>query len=520
VRPSIVSWPSLVAIHGLVGCFGLLAPSAYANELQIFVNDPMPWSKPMDQCVTPHCRSVLGLIEGAQHTLDIAIYGLRNQAAITKAILAARERGVRVRIVVDKDIDNVNYYSSTVKLEEAFGADIKNDFLTDQRTKATKKPYDPNTARCANPPGFPGPVQCLGYDLGDSCLLAEHASEEDLVFKGEIMHNKYLVADGRRVWLGSTNISDSCSGGYNANIAAYVDHPDVGRWYTEEFEQMWRDGRFHNEKVAMGGVRRAVIDADTSAEVYFSPQDDPMERAVRPLLQSAKERIEVAVFYLTHKGITSDLIAAHRRGVKVRVIIDATSAVNGYTKHELLRAAGIPVKVENWGGKMHMKSASVDGKHVIVGSMNWTSAGTGTNDENTMVVHDAKLGAEFDAAFEKLWKSIPDKWLQGRPDAEGLSSPVACKDGIDNDYDHLADAQDPGCGANPPPLPALPPHRVVPKEEGHGLIKGVVNEEGRKVFYGPNSRYYDRTAVNPALGGRWFCSEGDAWDAGFKRSRD
>ena len=76
-----------------------------------------------------------------------------------------------------------------------------------------------------------------------------------------------------------------------------------------------------------------------------------MRRAVEPLLERARRPIDVAVFYLTNKYVTADLIAAHRRGVRVRVIVDATSAENGYTKHELLREAGIPVRVENWAAR-------------------------------------------------------------------------------------------------------------------------------------------------------------------------
>jgi hypothetical protein len=262
------------------------------------------------------------------------------------------------------------------------------------------------------------------------------------------------------------------------------------------------------------------IDDDLALDVYFSPQDDPMERAVRPLLQGAKSQIDVAVFFLTHKGVTADLIAAHLRGVKVRVIIDATSAKNGYTKHEILRAAGIPVKIEDWGGKMHMKSAVVDHEHVIAGSMNWTSAGTRSNDENTAIIHSRRIARDYDQAFAQLWRSIPDRWLQGRPDPESQDSPVACRDGVDNDFDHLADGADPGCGPTPPPLRELPPHRIVAKAEGNDLIKGAVLEDGRKYFYSPQSRYYARTQVDAAKGGRWFCSEGEAWDAGFKRSRE
>jgi hypothetical protein len=36
-------------------------------------------------------------------------------------------------------------------------------------------------------------------------------------------------------------------------------------------------------------------------------------------------------------------------------------------------------------------------------------------------------------------------------------------DGSDNDFDGLVDDEDPGCSDDPPPLPALPPWRIVPK---------------------------------------------------------
>jgi phosphatidylserine/phosphatidylglycerophosphate/cardiolipin synthase-like enzyme len=453
-------------------------------------------------------------------SLDIAIYGIRNQADLYNAILAARERGVKVRVIVDKDADTKNYYSSTPKLETDFGDAVRDDFAADMRTKAKSKPYDPDTARCAAPAGFKGPPQCLGYDLGDRCLVGVHATEEDLAFQGDIMHNKFVIADGRKVWTGSTNISDSCSGGYNANVVAVIDHPEVAGWYTEEFDQMWVHGRFHNEKIALGKRRRVEFHPDLAVEVFFSPQDEPMSRAVRPLVQAAKERIDIPVFYLTEKGLTGDLIAAHLRGVKIRVLLDATSATNGYSKHEVLRAAGIPVKIENWGGKMHMKSMVVDGRITVVGSMNFTSAGTRSNDENTVVIYSRAIAEQFERDFEMLWKSVPDKWLIGRPGAESLDSPVACADGFDNDYNKLADDKDPRCRPNGPPLPPLPDHRIVPKKEGYDLIKGVILEGGRRVFYTPQSRLYPEIRVDENAGGLWFCSEGQAWDAGFRRSRE
>lgn len=488
--------------------------------VELIINDPTKFTAPLDQCITDHCKAALDLIEGAEKTLDIAIYGMRNQSALYKAIVAARDRGVRVRIAVDKDLNDHNYYASTPLLEKELGDAVRDDHESDLRTKATKKPYDPSMARCEAPAGFKGPPQCLGYDLGKTCLIAVHASREPLDFQGDIMHHKFIVADQERVWMGSTNLSDSGTGGYNANLVVVLDHPQIGAWYTEEFEQLWVHDRWHNEKIAKGTRKRVEFHDDLAVELFFSPQDEPMSRTVRPLLQGAKKRIDVGVFFLTEKGVAADLIAAHQRGVKVRVLIDATAATNGYTKHEILRAAGIPVKVENWGGKMHMKSAVVDGEVVISGSMNFTSAGTRSNDENTAILYSRKLARQYDDAFQKMWDSVPDQWLKGRPDAESMDSPVACADGVDNDFDHKADAEDPGCQPDAPPLKPLPPYQLVPKEDGHNLIKGIVTESGQRLFYTTRSPTYGDITVDEASGGRWFCAEGQAWDEGFRRARD
>jgi phosphatidylserine/phosphatidylglycerophosphate/cardiolipin synthase-like enzyme len=177
------------------------------------------------------------------------------------------------------------------------------------------------------------------------------------------------------------------------------------------------------------------------------------------------------MFFLTHKALARELIQAARRGVRVCVIVDATSAVNGYSKHELLRAAGMPVKVENWGGKMHMKTAVVDGRFTVLGSMNWTRAGDKENDKNVLIVDSRNVAARVERFFERLWRSIPDKRLVGRPDPESHDSTTACSDGMDDDFDGLIDAADPGCSRTPPPPPPLPPYRLVEKAPGHGLFQ-------------------------------------------------
>ena len=448
------------------------------QPVELLFTDPLRFATPGDRCEAPICVRLLELIQGAQSSIDFAVYGMRKQTQLLEALVAAQERGVAVRGVVDRQRDGGNYYTSTDLWVRRL-KNIRNDFdaetILDQRND-----WKPRKPSCPRPEGFKGPLQCLAYDLGDRWLVAAHAGREpfDESTTNRIMHNKFFIVDGRWVWTGSCNLSDSGTGGYNANVAAVIDSTRLAGVYAEEFEQMWA-GRYHQLKTS-NGVERLELN-DTQVEVWFSPQDKAMRKGVQTLIVGARQRIDLAVFYLTNKFVTAELIAAHGRGVDIRVIVDATSARNEYSKHELLRTAGIPVKVENWGGKMHMKAAAIDGRAVVVGSMNWTRAGEFENDENTLVLKSPQLTTTFESFFDHLWDSIPEEWgnALSRPDPESVASSTACTDGIDNDFDGRIDSSDPGCSDTPPPLPALPPHWTVDKADnpkppqGYRLIKAT-----------------------------------------------
>jgi phosphatidylserine/phosphatidylglycerophosphate/cardiolipin synthase-like enzyme len=440
-----------------------LGMPAHADSLELILNDPAGRPAPADSCDVRLCTSMIELIDKAQKRVDFAFYGLRGQTAILDALKRARKRGVVVRGVVDKDVHDENYYHDTDQLM-ALADPMVTDYKVDFASSQSRKDFRGSSFQCLRPEGFAGPLQCLAMDLGDKCWVGAHVSREEIEYQGDIMHNKFVIVDERWVWTGSTNASDSGTGGYNANLVTVVDSPVVAGWYTSEMEQMLA-GQFHKTKTAQSPMRTYLSD-DVHVTVLFSPQHRPISKAVRPLIQSARDSIDIAVFFLTHKHLAQDLLDAHNRGVKVRVIIDATAAKNEYTKHQILREAGIPVKVEDFGGKMHAKSAVIDGEYLVTGSMNWTGAGENGNDENTILIRSTQHAVQYRKWFDKLWRDIDDKWLAGRPDPESRDSGFACMDGSDNDFDKLADKEDPGCSASPPPLPDLPPGKVVPKPEG------------------------------------------------------
>jgi len=432
-------------------------------KVELLLQDPLQFATPGDRCEAQICLRLLALIGGAEQTIDFAIYGARNQTAILEALVAAQARGVTVRGIVDRDITGSNYYTSTDEWVSRLGT-----VGSDRAREAEPESEGDFEPKCTRPNDFTGPLQCLAFDLGRGWLLAEHASRDDFTDPesggvNHIMHDKFFVVDGRYVWTGSANISDSGTGGYNANAVIVMDSREVAAIYARELDQLLARSSPDARK-ARDGIEVLRL-GDAEITTWFSPQDDAMRFGVEGLIAKARHRVDVAVFYLTNKYVTAELIGAHNRGVDIRVIVDATSAKNGYTKHELLRVAGLPVKVENWGGKMHMKAAAIDGEYLIVGSMNWTRAGEDTNDENTLLIRSPEMSEQFHSFFDALWASIPTEFaLSGaRPDPESRLSGTACSDGVDNDFDDLADDDDPGCGENPRPLELLPPHQVVRK---------------------------------------------------------
>ena len=53
---------------------------------------------------------------------------------------------------------------------------------------------------------------------------------------------------------------------------------------------------------------------------------------------------------------------------------------------------------------------------------------------------------------------------------------------------------------------------------GGCVIKGNISSKGERIYHVPGGEFYDRTKISPAKGERWFCTEGEARAAGWRRS--
>ncbi|HJU06600.1 MAG TPA: phospholipase D-like domain-containing protein, partial [Nitrospiraceae bacterium] len=111
-------------------------------------------------------------------------------------------------------------------------------------------------------------------------------------------------------------------------------------------------------------------------EVYYAPEDLPGDKLVS-IYDGARRYIYVAVYGITFPPAVKALVSAKKRGVDVRVITDRERLDDPKQQAALstLRLVGIPIRVNQHDGLMHLKQVVVDDVINTSGSMNLTTSG-------------------------------------------------------------------------------------------------------------------------------------------------
>lgn len=142
-----------------------------------------------------------------------------------------------------------------------------------------------------------------------------------------------------------------------------------------------------------------------SSGAFFSPGNEPLQK-IRGLLSSARKSIDICVFTITDDRISKAIVAAHKRGVRLRVISDDDKAFDRGSDVDSLRRAGLAVRVDHTPNHMHHKFAIFDRSQLLTGSYNWTRAAQSKNHENVIVTADPRLLSAFCDNFDSLWREL------------------------------------------------------------------------------------------------------------------
>lgn len=333
--------------------FGLDAEQSFTGSVQVDSAAPAEWYEIYftNPSCPPEAERVGGLDEEvasdlllAEVRVDIAAYDL-DAEPIVQALIELEERGVEVRVVTDSD----NAELSSINRLRRNGISV----VEDKRSG--------------------------------------------------LMHNKFVVIDGRIVWMGSMNFTTN--GVYcNNNNIVRINSPRLAANYTAEMDEMVNDNSFGptspqntpNEMLSIGGVE---------VENYLGP-----EREIGPIiaqhLANAESEILFMAFSFTYEPIGETLLERADDGVTVRGVFERVGSDTPFSYYPPLSQAGLAnlaVRTDGNPQVMHHKVFIIDRSTVILGSFNFSGNANDSNDENILIVHDPTFASYFIEEFETVW---------------------------------------------------------------------------------------------------------------------
>jgi len=155
---------------------------------------------------------------------------------------------------------------------------------------------------------------------------------------------------------------------------------------------------------------------DLSGDKYFP--------GVKQVLSQAKSSINLVMYFANFDPndtgskvyqLVDELVKAHGRGVKVKVILDqnidysAQAAGGGWKKEEkndalflYLKKQGIEVFYDNLYVITHSKAAVIDDEFVVLGSANWTDASMSRNGEISGLIQSKEMAKQILEDFSRI----------------------------------------------------------------------------------------------------------------------
>lgn len=365
---------------------------SHADDIQIYFNHEV--NPPAVQANLE--QKIIELIDSADNTLYMAIYDL-DLPGIANAMVAAKQRGVDVKFITDED---------NIAGENVMALGILNQG------------------------GIPW--------IDDT----ENGSSGS-----KIQHNKFIVADGKKVLSGSTNFSQSGVHGdldANGNLVSegndnhiiIIDSNQLATVYTHQFNLMWGDGP-GGAQDSLFGLGKPDHQLETvytnndniRIDVQFTPQSPSVYQGstlynMQQYIRNAKYRIHLAQFVISAQDIADEMELRHDAGVEVQGLGDRSFFSRYYsefqdmlgkespnTKGEIEvdsftgadnniweNPADVRVAQLNGGDKFHHKYMIID-DIVLTGSHNISGAAAFGNDENIIIIHDKASAAEFEGHF-------------------------------------------------------------------------------------------------------------------------
>jgi phosphatidylserine/phosphatidylglycerophosphate/cardiolipin synthase-like enzyme len=309
--------------------------------------------------------ALVGFLDAARTSIHVAVYDFAARsgptARIADALERAAARGVDVRVCFDLDV--------------------------------------PERAASPRPPVAP-PGEIDGLEVPTRGVVGD----------GSLMHHKYAIVDGRRVWTGSANWTADAFG-REENVIVRVDSEPVASAFEANFAQLWDGG--HVQRT--GGAAAPVDVGGATVACAFSPDGPSLAHLVADAAGAARDRLRILSPVLTAGSILgtvaeaagsqrSDVAGAFDLTQMDEVVEQWRSVPHNHWKigaWEAIRPRlsgkrSTPYGAGSVHDYMHAKAVVSDGR-VVTGSYN-SSKGGEENAENVLTIVDGSIAdrvAEF-----------------------------------------------------------------------------------------------------------------------------
>jgi phosphatidylserine/phosphatidylglycerophosphate/cardiolipin synthase-like enzyme len=254
-------------------------------------------------------------------------------------------------------------------------------------------------------------------------------------------HAKYLVIDGKTVLVGSENYKP---GGYpapglqgNRGWGVRLEDPELAAYFQEVFLFDACGG----DIVPLEGTEDDVHTPWTpSYTVEFAPchavgaritpvLSPDTSHLITEMIERAEESIAIEQAYIKNQTkyelnpFLAAAINASRRGVQVRVLLDSywfnieDDADNDEmvdVVNRIAAAEGLPLEARladlegNNLAKIHNKGVIVDGRAVLVSSINWNANSPGFNREAGVIIEHPEIAAYYTRVFLDDWDATEE----------------------------------------------------------------------------------------------------------------
>lgn len=334
-------------------------------------------------------RAMLDLCASAKRSIDLDYYIMGGPMAerIAEILVWKHREGVRVRVILDPHLGT----------------------LPALRKESQR---------------FLDPVKAAGIPV-------VHPTRPLPQGRSRIDHNKYFVVDGERALIGSMNVAEKFQ--HYHDVMLRIDGPAAAD-LANQFEVDWYWHQRPEQSPPLykpfDPGQRPAVKGQTSSQIRIvgtGTSRRTLKPALMQALKEARRSILVQMHELGDDEALDALIAAHRRGLDVRVLLDPgdlgpfvpvihrgpMGVLNVNARRRLLEAR-VPLHTYLVNPTMttaHMKLTVIDGEVLILGSANWTESGFATVDETDAQVVGGRAIQQAVEQFEVDWQSSrPAEW--------------------------------------------------------------------------------------------------------------